>query len=193
MLGAETFDEVLLAAQAGAGWAFRALWDDLAPVVTGYLRGRGAGEPDELTNEVFLAAFTRIERFVGGEAAFRSYVFTIAHHRLVDDLRRRSRRRETSWDTTDDLRTTRSAEEDALVEVGAEEVERALALLSEDQRDVLALRILGDLTVEQVAEVVGKRPGAVKALQRRGLDTLRRRMSTGAVSLGLSRSMRETS
>jgi RNA polymerase sigma-70 factor (ECF subfamily) len=46
--------------------------------------------------------------------------------------------------------------------------------LTLDQRDVLVLRIFGELPLEQVAEILGKRPGAVKALQRRGLDALRR-------------------
>jgi len=49
--------------------------------------------------------------------------------------------------------------------------------LPEDQRNVMVLRIVADLTVEQVAQVLGKRPGAVKALQRRALDSLRRKLS----------------
>ena len=48
---------------------------------------------------------------------------------------------------------------------------------------MLTLRIVGDLTVEQVADVVGKKPGAVKALQRRGLATLRRIMQVEGVPL----------
>jgi RNA polymerase sigma-70 factor (ECF subfamily) len=51
-----------------------------------------------------------------------------------------------------------------------------LAGLTLDQRDVLVLRIFGELPLEQVAEILGKRLGAVKALQRRGLDALRRNL-----------------
>jgi RNA polymerase sigma-70 factor (ECF subfamily) len=54
-----------------------------------------------------------------------------------------------------------------------------LARLSPDQQSVLLLRILGDLTVEQVATVIGKRPNAVKALQRRGLAALQRDLEAG--------------
>src|SRR5215210_8399760 len=86
------FDDVLAAAQAGAAWAFEVLYRDLSPVVTGYLRLHGAAEPDDLASETFLGVFTGLAAFHGDEAALRSWVFTIAHRRLIDDWRRRSRR-----------------------------------------------------------------------------------------------------
>ncbi len=58
--------------------------------------------------------------------------------------------------------------------IEAELVRRMLTRLAPDQRDVLLLRVLGDLTVAQTAAVVGKSYEAVKALQRRGIATLRR-------------------
>jgi RNA polymerase sigma-70 factor (ECF subfamily) len=173
------FDDVLAAAQAGAAWAFRALWEDLSPAVAGYLRSRGAAEPDDLTSEVFLAVFTQLSSFTGDEAALRAYVFTIARRRLVDEIRRRSRRGpEVQWTEDADHRRTSSAEDIALDQLGSDGTRELLEGLSVDQRDVLVLRIFGDLTVEQVADVLGKRPGAVKALQRRGLEALRKKVSS---------------
>src|SRR4051812_28950280 len=86
------FDDVLTAAQAGAAWAFEVLYRDLAPSVTGYLRLHRAVEPDDLASETFIGVFTGLSAFSGDEAALRAWVFTIAHRRLVDDWRRRSRR-----------------------------------------------------------------------------------------------------
>src|SRR5581483_9500714 len=80
------------AARRGEAWALTEIWRDYAPAVTGYLRGRGASEPDDLTSDVFLAVFERLQSFRGDESDLRAFVFTVAHHRLVDDLRRRSRR-----------------------------------------------------------------------------------------------------
>jgi RNA polymerase sigma-70 factor (ECF subfamily) len=60
-------------------------------------------------------------------------------------------------------------------------VRRLLSELTPEQQDVLLLRVLGDLTVEEVARAVGKRPGAVKALQRRGLAELERLLADGGV------------
>ena len=58
-----------------------------------------------------------------------------------------------------------------------------IARLSPDQQSVVLLRVIADLTVEQVARVIGKRPGAVKALQRRGLAALEREISKEGVTL----------
>ena len=55
--------------------------------------------------------------------------------------------------------------------------------LTLDQRDVLLLRLIGGLTVDQVAAVVGRKPGAVKMLQARGLAAIRREIQRGAVTL----------
>ncbi|MDP8992879.1 MAG: sigma-70 family RNA polymerase sigma factor [Actinomycetota bacterium] len=177
------FAEVLAAAQANAGWAFRRLFDELARPVVGYLRLQGACDPDDLANEAFLGAFSNIDRFEGDEEAFRSWVFTIAHHRLVDERRRLSRRPALAGHDADADVRGGDVEDDALRSAGDERVREVLALLAPDQRDVLLLRIVGDHTVEQVAEALGKTPGAVKALQRRGLRALRKEISREGVPL----------
>jgi RNA polymerase sigma-70 factor (ECF subfamily) len=67
--------------------------------------------------------------------------------------------------------------------MGADEVRRVLGRLTEDQRSVLMLRVIGDLTVDEVAKTIGKRPGAVKALQRRGLAAVKRELEGKGVPL----------
>lgn len=168
-------EDALPAAQAGQAWAARVLYEQLAPRVTGYLRAHGASEPDDLTSEVFLTVFGRIETVTGGAAGLRALVFSVAHARLVDDLRRRARRGLTAeYAPDDDYRTSASAEEEGLAALQTARVREVLASLAPDQRDVLVLRILGDLTLEQVADTLGKSTGAVKQLQRRGLLACRK-------------------
>ena len=171
------FDDVLLAAQAGAAWAFETLYRDLSPAVTGYLRLHGAAEPDDLASETFLGVFTGLTGFSGDEAGLRAWVFTIAHRRLMDDWRRRSRRPQLA-DEPGDLEAYLGGdvEDDVLARIGADSVHRLCGDLPTDQRSVLLLRILADLTVEQVAAVLGKSVPSVKALQRRGLRALRDRL-----------------
>jgi RNA polymerase sigma factor (sigma-70 family) len=186
-LRGETFPAVLLAAQAGAAWALSDLWLQLAPAVTGFLKSKGSAEPEDLTSDVFMAVFDQIGTFEGNEAAFRSFVFTIAYRRLVDELRKRARRGAVvEWTAENDSRSTQSAESEALDRMGEERARALIEELPVDQRNVLALRIFGDLTIEQIAEVVGKRPGAVKALQRRGLEALRRRLDATRTPVGTS-------
>jgi RNA polymerase sigma factor (sigma-70 family) len=180
------FDGVLAAAQAGAAWAFEVLYKDLAPAVTAYVRLHGAVEPDDLASETFIGVFTGLGSFSGDENALRAWVFTIAHRRLVDDWRRRSRRPQPADDAGDLADSVGGdVEDDVLLRMGTDEVHRLCGLLPDDQRSVLLLRILADLTVEQVARALGRSVPSVKALQRRGLRALRQELenSSGQGSL----------
>lgn len=171
------FATVLDAARTGADWAWTSLYRDLAPAVLGYLRAHGAREAEDLTQEIFLAVVRGLADFDGDEDGFRSWVFVIAHRRLLDERRSRARH---PVDSTPDHRLDRpdgDVENEALENIGIERVIELLDELSEDQRDALMLRIVGGLTASQVAPVIGKSPGAVKQLQRRGLRTLARLLS----------------
>ena len=166
-------DDVLVAAADGHAWALRRLYDELAPKVHGYLLYRGASEPEDLTSEVFLTVFPRLSTVTGGAAGLRTFVFSVAHARLVDDLRRRTRRPgSTPYDVALDDRTGPSSEDEALDSLGLVAVTQLLDQLPEAQREVIELRHLADLSIEQVAELIGRTPGAVKQLQRRGLLAL---------------------
>jgi RNA polymerase sigma-70 factor, ECF subfamily len=180
----ERFDSLLEAARDGNEAAWQELYDGLAPVVLGYLRANGAPDPEDVLGEVFLQVARDIARFDGEERGFRSWVFTIAHHRLIDARRHSARRPvELSPEPPEPADSADDAADEALARIGLEEVQRVLATLSEDQRAVLLLRVVGDLSIEDVAKAVGKRPGAVKALQRRGLAAVKRAMAQKGVTL----------
>lgn len=178
------FAGVLAAAQAGYGWAFEQLFKMFAPRVSGYLRARGAVEPDEVTNDVFLSVFRSLARFEGDEDAFRPWLFTIVRNRLVDEHRRQGRRVVTVSDAVDVIEISGGdVEVEALDNLAGEWTMSVLGRLVPDQREVLVLRIVGDLTIDQIAQVLGKSPGAVKALQRRGLAAVRRVLDQQGVPL----------
>lgn len=179
----ESFDAVLEAARDGAGWAFERLFLWLAKPVAAYLRGAGVEDPDGTANDVLLRAFTSLDRFRGDEDRFRSWVFTIAHHLLIDERRRVARRpRSAPLESAggEPGEPTQAAETHALVTLGDERVRSLLAGLAPDQRDVVLLRIVADLSIEDTAAALGKRPGAVKALQHRAMRTLRARIGDEA-------------
>ena len=117
-----------------------------------------------------------LDGFVGDEAAFRTWLFTIARHLVVDDVRRRDRRPSDAPpdETLHALAAVGNAEDEAMASIGVASVRAALDALTEDQRDVILLRVLADLSIAEVAQVLGRRAGAVKMLQSRGLATLRR-------------------
>lgn len=170
----QDFATKLVAAKDGAEWAWADFYRELAGPVTGYLASRGAPEPEDLASETFLQIARNIGTFEGDEASFRSWVFVIAHRRLIDSRRARSRRPEIT--SLSDKRTDRTGgdvEDEAVKQLVTDELQEAFGALTEIQSDVLALRIIGQLTLEETADVMGKRVGAVKAAQRRGLLALR--------------------
>lgn len=181
----ERFAHVLRGAQEGNEAAWSTIYRELAPTVLGYLRANGAPEPEDTLSEVFLQVARDLLAFEGDERRFRAWVFTIAHHRMIDAQRRAARRPTEPVADPPEPETVpmEDAGEQALARIGAERVHRVLEALSPDQRAVLLLRVLGDLTVDEVARVVGKRPGAVKALQRRGLAAARRELARRGVTL----------
>ncbi len=183
----EDFVGLLADAQRGSGSAWEQLFGWLSPAVAGYMRVQGAIEVDDLVSDVFLGVFRNIAGFEGTQAQFRSWVFVIAHHRLVDDRRRRTRDfTKPYWDTPEPRDYKGSGDEtatEALDRMAGSTVVELCERLAPDQRDVLLLRIVADLTIEQIAEAIGKSTGAVKALQRRGLSSLRTILSRQAVPL----------
>jgi RNA polymerase sigma factor (sigma-70 family) len=173
------FESVLDAARAGAEWAWTRLYDSLAPTVLGYLRAQGAPDPEGVCGEVFCQLVRDIHRFEGDEAGFRSWVFVMLHHRLIDDVRRRKRRPEAAMgpETLAGIEDPIDVEAEVVRNATETELRELLEQLTEAQRDVLLLRVFGGLTLEEVARSMHRRVGAVKALQRRGLEALRDRLA----------------
>ena len=169
------FETVLAAAQRGAPWAFERIFTALSPVVAGYLRAQGAVEPDDLTSEVFVAVVRNVHSFTGDEPGFRSWVFTIAHRRLLDERRALARRPRTTL-LTEALELPAPDDVENVVDqaLRTEWVRGVCARLAPDQRDVLLLRLVDRLTVDEVALLLGKSSVAVKALQRRGFRAIGR-------------------
>lgn len=146
----------------------------LAPRVVGYLRARGVPDPEDVAGEVFLQVARDLRRFrdAEDETAVQRWVFTIARNRAIDAARRARRRPRPSGTEVPDRAAAPAAEalDPALVE--------ALLGLTEDQREVVALRFVADLPLEVVAGMTRRTVGATKALQHRALENLRRAVSS---------------
>jgi RNA polymerase sigma factor (sigma-70 family) len=176
----DRFEALLDAARGGDEAAWAEIYGELAPTVLGYLRGSGARDPEDTLAETFLQVARDLGRFSGDYSKFRAWTFTIAHHRLIDARRSAARR---PLDLVADVPEPSTngaapdAADEAVARIGAEELERVLGALTPEQRAVVLLRVIGDLSITQVAEALGKRAGAIKQLQRRGLAAVKRELT----------------
>jgi RNA polymerase sigma-70 factor, ECF subfamily len=146
------------------------VYRQLAPAVRGYLRGQRVRDPDDLLGEVFLQVARSLPRFRGNESEdLRRWVFTIARNRVIDEGRRRARRPHPA--RFDGAPETAVRPDDGPLDP---DLLRALGTLTPDQREVVGLRFIADLSLEDVARITGRSTGAVKAMQARGLASLAR-------------------
>lgn len=143
------------------------LYRELAPAVRSYLRAQGAHDPDNLLGDVFFHVARSIGRFRGDTDAARRWVFTIAHHRLIDHRRRRVVRPVEVWTAPPE----REAPADPATSLDPE-LEGALQQLTDEQREVVLLRFVADLSLDEVARITRRPVGAVKAMQARALARL---------------------
>jgi RNA polymerase sigma-70 factor (ECF subfamily) len=171
------FDVVLDAARAGEEWAVTVVYRDLHPRLARYLRARARHVAEDLEADVWLAIATRLHQFQGDEVALRAWAFSIARRRLVDHQRQSARRR-TDVVPTDELdrASTRFDPERIVLDelAGDEAAAFVIRTLPADQAEVVLLRVVAGLDVEQVAALVGRRPGTVRVMQHRGLKRLER-------------------
>lgn len=174
-MAADTTDDALanralLQARNGVGAGFEFLFHELAGSISAFADRKGAEDPDGVANTALFDAYRALPTFEGDFDAFRGFVFRIARNRIIDDYRRRERRPKLAvlseaspnpvWDRTDER-------------LGADEwVADLLDQLTEEQREVIMLRVLADLSIEQTADLMDKPVTAIKALQRRAVRRL---------------------
>jgi RNA polymerase sigma-70 factor (ECF subfamily) len=183
MTRGDELDRHVAAARAGDERAWVAIYRSLAPSVLGYLRSLGASEPDDLLGEVFLHVVRGIRKFDGSGAEFRSWVFVVAHHRVIDERRRRNRRPVDVPVDDVDVSSDDDVADVVIDSLSSDRIRQMIGRLAMPQREVLLLRIVGGLTIDEIARAVGKSPGAVKALQRRGLAAIKRQLAVEGASL----------
>lgn len=186
------FPQVLSSAVEGADWAWAELYREFAPGLLRYLTSQGAADPEDCLGECFVHMVRRLSAFQGDEKSFRTWVFTIARSRLVDSWRSSGRRPVRAFgDVPDGLEQLHphGAADGGLIE--REAVRELLDSLTPDQRSVLLLRVLDQFSVAETAVIIGRSQGAVKVLQNRAINSLRRRLGSGRTepTLGAGRTL----
>lgn len=181
----DEFPAVLTAAQDGSEAAFARLWRDGNPALLRYLRAAMPDCAEDVAGETWLQVVRGLATFRGDEQAWRSWLFTIARRRMLDEHRRRGRHPEAPYAElppgTEPAVADAAAR--ALGNLAAAELVQAVRELPTQQAEVILLRILADLDNETVARIVGRSPGAVRIAAHRGL----RRLAQTLVVRGVTR------
>jgi RNA polymerase sigma-70 factor (ECF subfamily) len=170
VIGAE-FETVLAGARNGDEAAFARLWRDLNPPLLRYL-SLGGDPADEIAAETWLTVVRGLDTFTGDEMGWRAWVFTTARRRAVDAARRRGREARVGGSATGWVATVRDCAEDVMDTWSTQEAVTLVRRLPPLQAEVVLLRVVAGLPVSEVAEVLGRTPGAVRVAAHRGLRAL---------------------
>lgn len=171
----DAFVQLLISAQAGEEWAFTALFREWNPPLIRFLRARVPDVAEDLASEVWLTAARTLDDFEGGRSEWRAWLFTLAHRRSIDHLRRSSRRRTDPAPTTvfGDQRAIDDPAQETADRLSAQAAINALvAKLTSEQAEVILLRVVAGLDSAQVAQIMGRSPGWVRVTQHRALRRL---------------------
>lgn len=155
--------------------AFARLWRSLQPALLRYLRVVVGDTAEDVASDTWLQASRDLHRFDGTPAAFRVWLFRIARHRGLDERRRAARRRESPHEPADPDTSGGQVRDVAYDVLENSDTGWALGLIASlppDQAEAVMLRVVAGLDVAQTAQVLGKRPGAVRVAAMRGLRRL---------------------
>jgi RNA polymerase sigma-70 factor (ECF subfamily) len=171
--------DLVRAAQAGDVDAFGHLYERYFERVYRYLAFKlgSPAEAEDVAAQVFLRALESLPGYRWTGVPFQAWIFRIAHNLLVDSLRRRARRPSEPLDESLPDGARQADPEGWLVEkVTRELLLDAVEELTELQRQVISLKFAAGLSNAEVAVILGRTEGAVKALQHAGIQSLQRRM-----------------
>ncbi|MFF4231313.1 RNA polymerase sigma factor [Streptomyces sp. NPDC001820] len=175
-------------AQHGDEEAFATAYRLVQPGLIGYVRGLVGDDAEDVAADAWLEIARDLGRFRGDGAGFRGWTATIARHRALDHLRRLKRRPRTSLLEQDVLELP-GGQDTAAAALEALSTEHALQLigsLPREQAEAVLLRVVVGLDGQAAAQVLGKRPGAVRTAAHRGLKGLAERLARAGEGAGTS-------
>ena len=181
--------DVLSRARVGDRAALAELWRTHQAAVLRYLRSRRTISPEDVASQVWVDVATSISRFDGGSDDFRRWLFTIAHRRSVDSIRRAVRQDRLAIRAADTVAASDGADVEQERDAAIDRAVALVASLPDQMASAVMLRVVNELPVEDVAAILGTTDGNVRVLVHRGLARLRRKLSVTEVGQATMRGM----
>ena len=164
-------------AKSGNSEAFAELYDACVERVYRYVYFRVTDDDavEDLTSQVFLKAWENLDRYEIGSSPFVAWLYTIARN-LVIDFYRTQKSSVPLDDVTALPAREQSPAEEAELRFSLQAMRDGLQALTDDQQQVLILKYIAGLPNENIAKLMNRREGAIRALQMRALQTLSKYM-----------------
>jgi RNA polymerase sigma-70 factor, ECF subfamily len=170
--------QLVLQAQAGNSEAFGQLYDAYMERIYRfvYFRVEDQQTAEDITSQVFLKAWSNLDRFQFSRTPYLAWLYTIAHNAVIDHYRTRK-----VTTALDDVQLSQpdhseAVENDIDLTVEMRSVKSVLQTLTDDQQKVLTLKFIEGMSNNEIARHLGKREGAIRALQMRGLQALAKQL-----------------
>ncbi len=163
--------------------AFGLLYDEYVDQIFRYVYYKvgNFAESQDLTGQTFLKAFENIDSYEMRDVAFSSWLYRIAHNLVVDYFRKESKRESVPLEEQPPAPSNRGNPVDmVMAEMDSERLYKAMKKLTHNQREVLVLKFIDNLSNSHVSEIMGISVGAVKSTQKRGLLSLNRILSNSS-------------
>lgn len=172
-LSSDLQHDLLERAKAGDSEAFAQLYDDCIERIYRYIFFRVTDEQtaEDLTSQVFFKAWENLDRCKSTGAPFIAWLYTIARNAVIDYYR--TRKNTVALDAAATLASDELAPDKRMeLQFETESLREALQELTPDQQRVVVLKFISGMSTDEIAQHLGKRPGAVRALQMRALQAL---------------------
>ncbi|MDO8601903.1 MAG: sigma-70 family RNA polymerase sigma factor [bacterium] len=178
MLEAE--QDIVAAAKRGDALSFGKLYDHYVKPIYRFIAVKVSvrQEAEDLTHEVFLAAWQKLPSFTFQGFPFSSWLYRIARNRVIDHYRTKKQHADINEIDEKLLGMIDSHESGVDTALDLRKIYTAMKKLSADQQDVLILRFVDDLSPKEIAEVLDKTEGGVRIIQYRAIEILKKQLTT---------------
>ena len=173
-------------AKAGDEAAMGELFRQFASPLLRYLKGRRVIDPEDIASETWLSIIGSLSKFQGDGGDFRAWIFSTARRRIIDGARRASVR--PKLEQIGEAESASAPNDPSFTPGAGSEADQAVSelvdCLTDEQRDVVLLRVLGGFSAAEVAKIVGRSEGAIRVIQHRAIKKMAENISNPNVTFG---------
>jgi len=170
-------EEILIKeSRSGEAGSFGKLYDIYQPQIYRFifLKVSRKEEAEDLTHQVFLSAWQNIKKYQIRKFPFSSWLYRIAKNKVIDFYRTSKNNISIELVNESEFKNLPSPEMKTENSLEIKKVKKAMSFMNQEQQDVIIMRFVEDMPTKEVANILGKSEGAIKLIQHRALNKLKK-------------------